>query len=154
MEGYIKQEDSNFKIKKINRDKAFIKIKKEVIKNTPLWHKSPLFLAPTFDLAMAELGFRVRYNIKGDIVDIKCITQTLDDQFKMFKVIAPYVEENSYIKFSNKKGKEWKWEFKKGKCIETISHKEVEDELEFSQNLIKINEKIAKRLNKLYELSL
>jgi len=63
----------------------------------------------------------------GDITDICFEKEKLGDDFILFKAIAPYVKDGSYIEMIGEDNELWRWSFKDGTCRE-ISPKITWDE--------------------------
>ena len=55
---------------------------------------------------------------KGNITDLDFTGEKLWDHDEMFKEIAPYVEDGSYIEMHGEDGSMWRWVFKNGVCHE------------------------------------
>lgn len=73
----------------------------------------------TINDAFLDRDFAVELDKEGNIVDVWFDGEKYsDDNFAMFRAIAPYVRSGSYLIMEGEDGCYWKWAFLDGKCIE------------------------------------
>ncbi len=70
------------------------------------------------DEIMEELRWPVETNDDGDITSIEFSGEKLWDDVKLFRLIAEFVEDGSYIECSGEEGTLWRWVFVGGKFAE------------------------------------
>jgi len=61
----------------------------------------------------------------GDVTDIYFYGEKAGQEELLFKAIAPFVKDGSYIEMVGEDGSIWRWLFKGGKCVEqnaTVSY--------------------------------
>lgn len=74
--------------------------------------------------AMADWRFPIELDDDLNVVDIGFTGEKLGDEKQMFEVIAPFVEDGSYIEMQGEDGDVWRWEFT-GDSVEEV-HAEAE----------------------------
>ena len=132
---YLAMEDSSFTMKSENKDKALKAIKNLMKKANVLgnggsydgkkwsekwfsWVNTKGVLeCKTFEDAMLEWGYEIRTNDAGDVINIQFSGEKLGQEEHMFKAIAPYVNDGSYIDVEIE-NEHWRWAFKNGKYVE------------------------------------
>jgi len=57
---------------------------------------------------------------EGNIIAIYFNGSKLGDDMVLFRAIAPYVKNDSYIEIMGEDGEFWRWVFKNGTCIEAV----------------------------------
>jgi hypothetical protein len=67
-----------------------------------------------------EIFEEIRYPLIKDnnenyTIDYFC-GEKLGDDFEIFKVIAPYIVDGSYLEYLGEDGEQWKYIFKNGEC--------------------------------------
>ena len=72
----------------------------------------------SFEEVMAECGWEVYINEKGDYDAIIFINEKASNDIVILNAIAPYVEPNSYIQMQGEDGEIWRWVFEDGKVKE------------------------------------
>lgn len=73
---------------------------------------------PSFEEGMAEWGYPVDVDDAGNIAFINFHGEKMGDETHMFKAIAPYVEDGSFIEMEGEDGSLWRWVFRDGEVIE------------------------------------
>lgn len=111
---------TKFRIKRENANDAFEAIKKIVATHKLPWiNSTSVFDAKTFDEAMLKCRWDVYWDSNEKYIDDICfLGEKLGDDFLIFKAIAPYVEDGSYIQMSGEDGYVWRWLFKNGDVTE------------------------------------
>lgn len=75
--------------------------------------------AETFEKAMDAWRWSVESERNnGDIDIIYFDGEKLGDEAVLFDIIAPYVEDGSYIEMQGEDGARWRWCFVGGKCVQ------------------------------------
>ena len=64
----------------------------------------------------------------GNITELKFKGEKLGDDLEMFRSIAPYVQDGSYIWMMGEDGSQWRWVFQSGVCKEITAKVEWQDE--------------------------
>ncbi len=64
----------------------------------------------------------------GNITELKFKGEKLGDDLEMFRSIAPYVQDGSYIWMMGEDGSQWRWVFQSGVCKEITAKVEWPDE--------------------------
>jgi len=64
----------------------------------------------------------------GNITELTFIGEKLGNDFEMFQLIAPYVQDSSYIWMMGEDGSQWRWVFQSGVCKEITAKVEWPDE--------------------------
>ena len=72
----------------------------------------------SFEEVMAECGWEVYINEKGDYDAIIFINEKASNDIVILNAIAPYVEPNSYIQMQGEDGEIWRWVFEDGQVKE------------------------------------
>lgn len=57
-------------------------------------------------------------DLAGNITELTFKGDKLGDDFEMFRSIAPYVQDGSYIWMMGEDGSQWRWVFQSGVCRE------------------------------------
>jgi hypothetical protein len=55
---------------------------------------------------------------ENNITNIEFVGEKIGNDFDIFKIIAQFVKNNSYIECHGEDGYLWRWVFKNGKCKE------------------------------------
>ena len=63
-----------------------------------------------------EWGYPVGFDEMGNIVEIDFELEKMGGEEKMFRAIAPWVKDGSYIHMHGEDGSQWRWLFKGGAC--------------------------------------
>ena len=122
--GYcMHKRESSFYIAQENCKNALEAIKglagKETYGDHYSWVDTNAFLnAKHFDDAMCKWRWEVEEDDNENIIDIDFIGEKLGDDFKLFKAIAPFVKEGSYIEMYGEDGCFWRWCFDGQTCVE------------------------------------
>lgn len=116
----IIQTDSKFFIKASDVQEAF-----KAILNIPEsdykygWgNYSGVQSAESFEEAMEEWRYEISLDEDNNIVECEFNGEKLGIDLVMFKAIAPYVKEDSFIEMNSEDGDNWRYVFKEGKCTE------------------------------------
>lgn len=111
------QMDSMFYIKKENLSNAL-----KAIKNMPskeyAWVEEEFREVNNLGDMLNKWGWYASFDDEGNITSIDMDQEKLGDEVEMFKAIAPYVKENSYIEMMGEDGYHWRWIFDGETCIE------------------------------------
>jgi len=129
---YMDQGDSKFIVKKENFDEA-LKVIKALKDNTNQMHggssstgekwyswveMSELANAKTLHEAIEAWRWTVELDKEENINEIQFEGEKLGDDLVLFKALAPYVEDDSFIEMHGEDGNTWRWSFCNGKCEE------------------------------------
>ena len=128
--GYcMRLQDSNFKIKAENKDKALKVIQDMANKvndsgsggsykagqQQEAWYSwvntSEFVNAKTLKEAMDAWRWGIEEDYEGNIDGIHFNGEKLGDDEQLFTVIAPFVEKDSYIEMHGEDGAIWRWAF-------------------------------------------
>lgn len=147
--GYeISSFENNFKIKKENLGKSFIKLynytneNKNVVNNWKWVSCNDILNASSLSEILENFGLSVNFDNEGNINNIKFISEKLGNEFELFKLIAEFVENKSYIEVNGADGETWRWIFEDAIC------KEVYPNLTYSEDEIIVNKKEYDKLKK------
>lgn len=136
--GYcIEQIDSKFKIKSENIQAALCILKRDVKRRRCLYYDGDNIInATSFEDAMSELRWSIGFNENGD-VDSICFQggEFTGEELATLDAIAPYVENDSFIKIQGKDDKRWIWRFTDG---------HVKDEMKDNGKIEKIRQLVKK----------
>jgi hypothetical protein len=118
--GYcITQTESSFFIPKEHFHSALESIKASITNSRRelLWVDTDQVLTKT-DLcsALRQLRWRASLNRDGDICDVSFQGEKSGDDDIIFRAIAPYVNEESYITMVGEDHATWRWYFDGQKC--------------------------------------
>lgn len=129
--GYcIEMINSTFVIKKENFDKALEALKAvfvpkrmtccDYINDVEYLHFSwvntkTVLESNTLQEALKEIRYSPIYNDNGDITDVEFTGENRGDEDTFFVALAPYVEENSILRFVGENDETWSWIFRDGK---------------------------------------
>jgi hypothetical protein len=72
----------------------------------------------TLDSAMALWGWPVELDAAGNVDGIRFEGEKIGQEDEMFKAIAPYVEDGSYVEMGGEDGALWRWSWARGKFYE------------------------------------
>ena len=86
------------------------------------WVNHNFYESNDLEEIMADWRWEVFFNGNGDINEIEFVGQKIGDDEILFKAIAPFVEDGSYIEMCGEDGLMWRWEFKDGRLIEKTAH--------------------------------
>ena len=121
--GYcVEMKECEFFIKKENIDKAFNTLREYA--KTKIENKESLSwidlhgiaYSETLTEALESCDFDVLYNDNGDVYDVDWISEKLGDHDVILNVIAPYIEDGSYLEMYGEDGDIWRWCIKDNKC--------------------------------------
>lgn len=122
---YMDQVDSKFSISLENESKAlaalkaFLKDCKEKGRNLGWVNIDVALKKKAFAPMMGECRWDVEEDGEGKINGIQFNGEKLSgDEISVFKAIAPFVDEGSYIEMNGEEGARWRWIFQDGDCIE------------------------------------
>jgi len=126
--GYpMMKKDSQFVIKKENKEKALKAIKsligQETCQGDHFACVNDFKNLTTLEEVLEEWRWETIKDENDNIIDINFIGEKFGDDIVLFSKIAPFVESNSFIQMMGGDGTYWKWVFEDGKCqeIEPIS---------------------------------
>ena len=114
--------ETNFMIKKENQEKAFNACKKQLI-NADLysWVKQyDLDKADHISHYFEAFGWDYETDSEYNIVDVVMENEKIGDEDEFFEILAPFIEDGSYIEFYGKDGRKWRWVFKNGLMKEIL----------------------------------
>lgn len=123
--GYLMDmKEANFEIRKENKGTALTLLKNlvsEQQKNMRFgWVNCQTVLqAETLSVALEECRYDVDEDDDGNIVDIYFTGEKLDNDYAIFKAIAPAVTKGSYIEMYGESDDRWRWTFNGDECIES-----------------------------------
>lgn len=120
--------DQDFKINpdKINaaHEALYNYAVKDLDESASGWHGvSPSYVVKQrwkkdFNSLMEDMGFAVDgLNGGVDYIELR-YEKYRDTEFEIFQVLAPFVEEGSFIQFVGEDYNIWRYAFKDGKCVE------------------------------------
>ncbi len=135
---HISMMDSKFRIPASVKEQALAAMKRmnPSKKGSGYWQDKPQWAwvdqeivnkAPTLEDAMTEWRYVPEMDDEGNIVDISFEGEKIGDEMEMFKTIAPFVEEGSYIEMQGEDGAFWRWVFKNGQVKEVTPRVEWDD---------------------------
>lgn len=58
------------------------------------------------------------FDSDGNIKEIEYIGEKLGDDYNLFRKVAPFARDRSFIEMHGEDGKQWRWIFKDGECRE------------------------------------
>lgn len=110
-------------IKAIMKDESNMRVVLRVGKQTERWYSwvstKEVLAAITFEDAMKEWGYPVSSNgANGDIDDIGFEGEKIGQEDFLFRAIAPYVTDGSYIEMVGEDGALWRWSWARGEFHE------------------------------------
>ena len=77
------------------------------------WVSTDEFLnAKTLKDAMAAWRYDIEEDDLGNVIGIEFTGEKLGDELIMFKAIAPYVQDGSYLEMQGEDGESWRWLFR------------------------------------------
>jgi len=74
--------------------------------------------AKSIHQAMQNWGWDVETDVDGDINSIQFNGDKMGDEIILFKAIAPWVRDESYIEMGGENGDIWRWYFEEGELKE------------------------------------
>ena len=121
--GYcVDLKDCKFTIKKENVTPAYntlIEYAKQKLKSNErlYWiYLEDIAQSVTLTEALEYCDFDLIYDDDGNVYDIDWIGENLGDHEEILNVIAPYVNDGSYMHMCGEDGEHWKWVFEDDKC--------------------------------------
>jgi hypothetical protein len=72
----------------------------------------------TLEELMEECGWDLQENDDGDVTGIQFSGEKAGDDLKLFNVLAPFVDGDSYIEMHGEDGSLWRWVFDGKTCVE------------------------------------
>lgn len=123
MDYYMNMREFKFFIANENKAAALQAIKnlagKETYGSHFAWVSTEMFLkAKNLEKAMSVWRWGISENENGDIDEIQFNGEKLGDDELLFKAIAPFVKEGSYIEMRGDDNAIWRWYFTGKDCIE------------------------------------
>lgn len=118
---YIYTRESTARIKMENMDKALIAFKKWQDKNNRLGFTSvsSILNAKNLKELLEELRYDSKYDSEsGDLLIIEFTGDKYGNELTIWQVLAPFVENDTYIEYKGEDGDVWRHIFKNGKCKE------------------------------------
>lgn len=119
---FMNQREANFTIKKEYVDKAWNVLKDLFSKeDTSLsWiDNQDVLKSKSFEEAMSACRWNIEINERGDYDSIYFNGEKYGgDEEAVLEIIAPYVENDSYIQMQGEEGEQWRWIFDNGKVVE------------------------------------
>ena len=121
--GYcVEMKECKFFIKKENIEKAFNTLRDYA--KTKIENKEGLSwidlhsvaYSETLTEALESCDFDILYNDNGDVYDVDYISEKLGDHDVILNVIAPYIEDGSYLQMYGEDGDIWRWCIKDNEC--------------------------------------
>src|SRR3989304_4024719 len=70
--------------------------------------------AKTLEEAMYAWSYRAEVDKGGNIVGVEFCAEKMGDEEEMFKAIAPFVKDGSYLEFTGEDDARWRWKFVNG----------------------------------------
>lgn len=132
--GYcMTQIDSSFFIPKENKKEALDTLKKmdpekngsggswssgKALKHYAWTSNDALEKTKTLEQHLDEWRWSPELDDEENIIGLQFEGEKLGDDFLMFQVLAPFVEEGSFIEMQGEDGWFWLWKFKNGACVE------------------------------------
>lgn len=109
---------SKFRLDKSNQQMAYEKIQELFKKKGDIrWYsQSEVEECTNFKDVMEVCNWYTNYDDEGNCIDIEFIDGNYSDDDLIFEVIAPYVEDDSYIEMRDETGERWRWVFKNNEC--------------------------------------
>ena len=110
---------SEFEITSENMDKAFLKVQQYLKKNKKIVDRWGFFeYIDVIELEdLKEIFEYMGFEFESDYISF-CRGKYSDSHLGIFKVIAPFVEEESYIEFCDYEGCLFRYVFKNNNCEE------------------------------------
>lgn len=131
--GYcITQVDGSFRMKRANQDAAFKAVKEQMGDKAYHWQQAGWMNNARDILAVFdEWIYQPEVDDEtGDIVALEFSGEKLGDELELFKVIAPFVEKDSFLEMQGEDGSLWRWKFDGTTCKEVYAKVEWDDEEE------------------------
>ena len=123
--GYcVEMTKCKFFIRKENEYNVFNALK-ELLNNEDLRWVDKYSALNTNDLGelLYELGYSSELDQYENIINLNFCGEKLGDDYKIFKVIAPFVKRGSYIEMLGEDEDMWRWSFDGKTCIEIFPNK-------------------------------
>lgn len=121
--GYcMRQIKSQFKIKEENIKYAYSALQNLFYfsnKSYDCVNSNSVCDAQTFEETMEAIRWKVELSDNGDVTSIEFLGEKYGDDSTFFFILAPYVEDGSYIMMEGEDGNKWKWIFE-NKIVENI----------------------------------
>ncbi len=91
---------------------------RDTIRNFSWVNTSIVLKSKNLEEALKEWRWDPEVDDDLNIINLDFTGEKLGDDFELFKAIAPFVQDGSYIEMSGEDGDIWRWIFEGGKCIE------------------------------------
>jgi hypothetical protein len=116
--GYcMNMSEAKFMIKHENKAEALKSLKKFTKGKTLRWLDTDYIQScKCLEDVMEELRWEISTDDFLNVNNIEFTGEKLGDEEDLFDIIAPYVEENSYIEMVGEDGDKWRWVFKNKEC--------------------------------------
>ena len=120
--GYcINQVDSSFKILLGNQEAALQAVKAMPDKDYD-WVKRGWFKEmDNISSVLDHWRYHPYQDDDGNIIDVAFSGDKIGQEFELFKVIAPFVEKDSFIEMIGEDGGRWRWIFDGNTCKEVMA---------------------------------
>ena len=118
--GYcMSQKEAKFNMKAENKVPAFKALKAAASNQTFSWINSATVKGcRTLEELMEECRWDLQENDDGDVTGIEFSGEKAGDDLKLFNILAPYVDGDSYIEMHGEDGAQWRWVFDGKTCVE------------------------------------
>ena len=67
---------------------------------------------------LEDYHYRPSFDEEGDIDGVEFCAEKLRDEYSMFREIAPFVRDGSFIEMRGEDSLVWRWAFRGGQCHE------------------------------------
>lgn len=105
-------EQAKFCIKKRNKLKALYAVK--ALKNGSWVDDGALYETKTLEGAMHAWRYVITEDDKHNVDAIVFVGEKFGDDERLFKTLAPYIENGSFLEFHGEDGHMWRYVFKNG----------------------------------------
>ena len=98
-----------------------------------------ILYSETLEDALNECRYGCKFDKDGNIQNVFFNGEKMGDDDTIFKTIAPFVQDGSFLEFKGEDNNHWRWVFKKGQMMEINPRtvwEEVEEDDEKNEELI------------------
>ena len=114
---YVQQRDSDFEIKAENCAGALAAVK--ALRDDYSWvNNCEVASSTTLEDAIEAWNWEAVVGDDGSIFDIRFAASKAGDEEVLFKALAPFVEDGSFIEMVGEEGEIWRWSFRGGSLHE------------------------------------
>ena len=121
MSYYMRQVNGHFIMKKEKKVQALNELKDMITKgNTEIqdYFTQDIMTSKSLEEVLLADGWECETDIDGNIIDLWFKEEKINNEYEIFNLLAPYVEEECFIEMIGEDDSRWRWVFNGEICME------------------------------------